>query len=73
VITNSLADILKAEVGSELILISQGADGSIANDRFIVSGILLKDLDSLENNTVFMLLIRCRIILHLKAEFMKFQ
>jgi ABC-type lipoprotein release transport system permease subunit len=54
IITNSLADILKAEVGSELILISQGADGSIANDRFIVSGILLKDLDSLENNTVFM-------------------
>ena len=55
-ITNSLAEILKAEVGSELILISQGADGSIANDKFVVGGILLKDLDSLENNTVFMAL-----------------
>ncbi|HQJ61329.1 MAG TPA: ABC transporter permease, partial [bacterium] len=54
VITNSLAEILKAEVGSELILISQGADGSIANDRFTVCGILVKDLDSLENNTVFL-------------------
>ncbi|MBP7433934.1 ABC transporter permease [bacterium] len=55
-ITNSLADILKAEIGSELILISQGADGSIANDKFVVGGILVKDLDSLENNTVFMAL-----------------
>ncbi|HOG43833.1 MAG TPA: ABC transporter permease [bacterium] len=52
-ITNSLADILKAEIGSELILISQGADGSIANDRFKVIGIFSKDLDSLYSNAVF--------------------
>jgi ABC-type lipoprotein release transport system permease subunit len=34
-----IADALELEVGSELILISQGADGSVANDIFIVRGI----------------------------------
>jgi putative ABC transport system permease protein len=67
-ITNSLAEILKADVGSELILISQGADGSIANDKFVVGGILLKDLDSLENNTVFMPLDTAQIYLTLDGK-----
>ncbi len=35
-----LAHSLKLEVGSEVVLISQGADGSIANDIFIVSAII---------------------------------
>jgi len=67
-ITNSLAEILKADVGSELILISQGADGSIANDKFVVGGILLKDLDSLENNTVFMPLDTAQVYLTLDGK-----
>jgi len=53
VITNSLADALKLEVGGEIILISSGADGSIANDKFKVIGILSKDMDSLENRAAF--------------------
>ena len=35
-----LADLLKIGVGDELILISVGADGSIANDIFIVRGLV---------------------------------
>jgi len=53
VITNSLAEALRTEVGAEIILISQGADGSIANDKFKIIGILPKSLDSLENRAVF--------------------
>jgi len=52
-ITNSLADALKTDVGGEIILISQGADGSIANDKFKIIGILPKSLDSLENRAIF--------------------
>ncbi|MBD3648367.1 MAG: ABC transporter permease, partial [Pseudomonadales bacterium] len=39
-IGRSIADLLEANVGDELILISQGADGSIANDIFIIQGIV---------------------------------
>ncbi len=40
IITNSLARVLKADLGGELSLISQGIDGSIANDIFTVTGII---------------------------------
>jgi len=36
----NLARTLKADVGDELVIISQGADGSIANDLYTVVGIL---------------------------------
>ncbi|MBT3427629.1 MAG: ABC transporter permease [Gammaproteobacteria bacterium] len=39
-IGEGLATKLDMQVGSELVLISQGADGSIANDIFIISGIV---------------------------------
>jgi ABC-type lipoprotein release transport system permease subunit len=39
VITGSLSRVLKVEIGGEIALISQGADGSIANDLFTVVGI----------------------------------
>jgi ABC-type lipoprotein release transport system permease subunit len=39
VITGSLARVLKVDIGNEIALISQGADGSIANDLFTVVGI----------------------------------
>jgi ABC-type lipoprotein release transport system permease subunit len=54
VISKSLSEILKAELNDDLIIVSQGADGSIANDKFKIVGILSKDIDSLERNTVFM-------------------
>ncbi len=39
-IGRGIADLLGIGVGDELILISSGADGSIANDIFIVSGLI---------------------------------
>ncbi|MBT3393824.1 MAG: ABC transporter permease [Waddliaceae bacterium] len=40
VITASLARTMKVAVGDDIVLISQGADGSIANDIFPISGIV---------------------------------
>lgn len=48
VIGNGLARLLKVKIGERLVLVSQGADGSIANDLFTVCGILKKDCDSNE-------------------------
>ncbi len=53
-IARTVADILKARVGSELTLISQGADGSIANDLFTVIGILGDTKDASEQNRVYL-------------------
>ncbi|MCH8856831.1 MAG: ABC transporter permease, partial [Proteobacteria bacterium] len=39
-LASGLARILQAEIGDEIVLIAQGADGSIANDLFRVVGIL---------------------------------
>jgi putative ABC transport system permease protein len=39
VIGKGLAEILEADVGSEIVIISQGADGSIANDLYNIVGI----------------------------------
>lgn len=39
VIGKGLAEILDADVGSEIVIISQGADGSIANDLYNIVGI----------------------------------
>ena len=49
-----LAEILNADVGDELVLISQGADGSIANDIFKISAILKGDSSSLERINCYM-------------------
>lgn len=40
VIGQGIADALELDIGGELILISQGADGSVANDIYRVSGII---------------------------------
>lgn len=49
-----LAEVLNAESGSEVVVISQAADGSIANDLYQVTGIL--DLgDEASNRTAFYL------------------
>jgi len=53
-IGRTVADVLKAQVGSELVLISQGADGSVANDLFTVAGILGDAKDSSEQNNVYL-------------------
>lgn len=53
-IGRNVADVLKAPVGSELTLISQGADGSVANDLFTVVGILGDAKDASEQNRVYL-------------------
>lgn len=40
IIGKGLAKLLHTKVGDEVIIVSQGADGSIANDRYSVTGIL---------------------------------
>ena len=51
-IGKNIADILEAEVGSKIAIITQGADGSISNDYFIVSGILKES--AFDNFSVYM-------------------
>ncbi|MBN1114885.1 MAG: ABC transporter permease [Oligoflexia bacterium] len=46
IIGERLAKILDAGVGGEIVLIAQGADGSIANEIFRVSGILKGGINS---------------------------
>ncbi len=53
VIGKQLAQTLEVKVGDELILLSQGVDGSSANDLFIVKGIL--NLGSAELEEKFVL------------------
>lgn len=52
-IGRSIADLLKIGVGDELVLISAGADGSIANDIFMVRG-LIGDQRSLDRLNVYL-------------------
>jgi len=49
----TLAKNLNLAVGDELILISQGIDGSIANDIFIISAVV-GTADSVERNNVYL-------------------
>ena len=50
-----LARTLRAQVGSELVLLSQAADGSMANDLFTVAGILSSVGASTDQSAVLML------------------
>ena len=43
---------LKLEPGGELVLVSQGADGSVANDRYVVSGTFISSSAELDANAV---------------------
>ncbi len=50
IIGSGLARILHATIGNKIAMVSQGADGSIANDLFKVVGILKKEVDSTDRN-----------------------
>jgi len=52
-IGSGIADGLKIGIGDELVLISQGADGSVANDIYIV-GAIIGNKDSFERNQVIL-------------------
>ena len=55
VLGRRLARVLNASPGDELLVLSQGADGGIANALFTVRGILGSVGDSADRATVFML------------------
>lgn len=54
IIGKKIAKVLKLEIGGELILISSGADGSIANDKFIVKGIISPEETGQDDFMVYM-------------------
>jgi len=54
VIGTRLAQTLDVQLGSELLVLSQGADDSMANDLFTVRGILLTVAASLDRSTILM-------------------
>jgi len=53
-IGKGLATILKAKIGDKIVLVSQGADGSIANDFFTVVGIISTDNDSFDRSSFYL-------------------
>ncbi|MDB9787105.1 FtsX-like permease family protein [Bacteriovoracaceae bacterium] len=53
VVGEKLSSILKVNLGDELILISQGADGSIANDIFHIVGIFSKEEQGVDDYRVY--------------------
>ena len=54
VIGNELADELGLDVGSELVLVGQATDGSVANDRFTVVGVGDAGSSELNSTGVFL-------------------
>lgn len=53
IVSHAVAHILKLKLKSEMVLISQGADGSIANDLFTVVGIFGKEQDSMSRTNCY--------------------
>ena len=55
VLGNKLALSLAAEIGTELVVFVQGADGSLGNDLFYVSGILKNVADNIDRSAAIIL------------------
>lgn len=68
-IGGKLAQILKVNINDELILISSGADGSIANDLFKVVGIFDAKAESKDDYRVYMTLESAYEFFSLSASF----
>jgi putative ABC transport system permease protein len=49
-----LANDLELKIGSELVLVSQAADGSVANDRYTVAGLFTSSSAEMDGNAVAM-------------------
>ncbi|MEN8154084.1 MAG: FtsX-like permease family protein [Acidobacteriota bacterium] len=54
IIGEGLAKILKAGIGQELVIVSQGADGSIANDAYTIKGISKSGNDIEDRITIYL-------------------
>ena len=67
IIGNGLARILHATIGNEIALVSQGVDGSIANDLFKVVGILKKEVDTTDRNNAYIHIYKAQEFLAMDA------
>jgi ABC-type lipoprotein release transport system permease subunit len=65
VIGDKLASTIGIEVGSEIVLLTQAADGSMGNDVYTVVGILHTGLDAVDRGLVLMTLSSLQDLLHL--------
>ncbi len=65
VIGDKLASTIGIELNSEIVLLTQAADGSMGNDVYIVVGILHTGLDSVDRGLVLMSLSSLQDLLHL--------
>jgi putative ABC transport system permease protein len=54
ILGRSLAQQLDAHLGSEMVLVGQAADGSLANDRYTVAGIADAGSDEMNNSALVM-------------------
>jgi putative ABC transport system permease protein len=64
-----LAETLKLKLGDEIVLVGQGADGSISNDLFKVTGILKGDIFSKDRNYCYMDIKAAQLFLSMNASF----
>ncbi len=67
VLGEKLAHTIAAELGTEIILIAQAADGSLGNDLYTVVGILRTGSEAIDRGTVLMPLTATQQILSLAA------
>ncbi len=67
IITNGLARVLKVDLGREIALISQGIDGSIANNLFTVTGIIGDEGSSYGESICFMHINKAREFLSMES------
>ena len=65
VIGDKLASTIGIELGSEIVLLTQAADGSMGNDVYTVVGILHTGLDAVDRGLVLMTLSSLQDLLHL--------
>jgi putative ABC transport system permease protein len=68
ILGKGLADILKAGVGDQVILLSQAADGSIANDLYAVAGIASSGDDLIDRMSFYLPLQEAQDLLVLQGE-----
>lgn len=54
IVGKRVSEVLKIGIGEKIILISQGADGSVANDIFEIEGIIAAENESFDDSVVYM-------------------
>jgi ABC-type lipoprotein release transport system permease subunit len=67
VIGDKLASTIGIEVGSEIVLLTQAADGSLGNDVYTVVGIFHTGLDAADRGLVLMSLSSLQELLHMAS------